>query len=790
MICRKAKDAFLLARNYTEETVKGMGAIQGQPGEKGEPGEGVPEGGTVGQVLVKKSDTDYDTEWQTPQSGSGNQDLNNFIADDQIDENTVWSSKKTDMEMQRVTANPVIRKNTVLLNTPQTSEGDIVLPDSINNYDELIFYSDVNHNSIKEGFISSIVIARPEYRFGYSNGWTNTYIMDSSSSDVLRRLVFGFVDEYTIRLTDVAASRLLSIYGVKYEEPAGTDDKKDKEYEKFVVFAVAGQSNAVGYDESLVDIGSKLAYVSRDTNRIKQLGFYGEDNLQIIDLGYCAQSMQDMRVNNRVGEANPGTKGLHLPLANLMLDYIPEDYGVLVLPISYGGTGFTGDKGSGTYSEELKKPTDADPKAGQGGQGTAILKWGTGTAYYQTLRDRIIHALKLNDKNLFAGIIWCQGENDMNDADTHYTKFREMTQGLFDELNAYEGGILKTRTPRGTFDKSIWYNMETVGYWYSQGQCQTIWNNYKAWNGDTYIEIPRDTESNDINGTGTTASIKAKHFGNNAYQKVIAPRVLQKMIDMNTFGKKVNVVEPEVDGGVEDTGGSTYFSNVPVVIDGEKVLEQSDLYTDTSSTVDFTIDDTGKCTLSEDIVTDLYVTKKPHIILGDVSKLDFEVKRSLYWLIIERDKDSDSLLVVGFGTRNTRLVSKIIGTSVEVVSEAPGNLGQNFPVGTRVRVYRNVDSSVSIYYKLPTNNSYVKWFDVEAYGLLPERVFGFACGISSYETTGAYNGELNVLFDNMRIQESTPFPNYQIYDIKISELEDLVSHLATKVTALEQAESP
>ena len=47
----------------------------GEPGPKGDPGEpgpaghGVPSGGTSGQVLTKKSGTDYDTEWKDPTGG-------------------------------------------------------------------------------------------------------------------------------------------------------------------------------------------------------------------------------------------------------------------------------------------------------------------------------------------------------------------------------------------------------------------------------------------------------------------------------------------------------------------------------------------------------------------------------------------------------------------------------------------------------------------------------------------------------------------------------------------------
>ena len=105
-----------------------------------------------------------------------------------------------------------------------------------------------------------------------------------------------------------------------------------------------------------------------------------------------------------------------------------------------------------------------------------------------------------------------------------------MTEALFASLNE-EG--LGNRVPKGIWDKDIWYNMETVSYWYTLEGCVKIWDNYKTWNPDTYIEIPREADSNEINGTGQTASVRGAHYGNNAFEKVVAPRVLQKMIDMN-----------------------------------------------------------------------------------------------------------------------------------------------------------------------------------------------------------------------------------------------------------------
>lgn len=41
----------------------------GPAGANGSPGVGVPVGGTAGQMLVKKSGTDYDTQWITPAAG-------------------------------------------------------------------------------------------------------------------------------------------------------------------------------------------------------------------------------------------------------------------------------------------------------------------------------------------------------------------------------------------------------------------------------------------------------------------------------------------------------------------------------------------------------------------------------------------------------------------------------------------------------------------------------------------------------------------------------------------------
>ena len=46
-----------------EKGLKGENGLNGKDGLNGEKGEGIPTGGTTGQFLKKKSNTDYEYEW-------------------------------------------------------------------------------------------------------------------------------------------------------------------------------------------------------------------------------------------------------------------------------------------------------------------------------------------------------------------------------------------------------------------------------------------------------------------------------------------------------------------------------------------------------------------------------------------------------------------------------------------------------------------------------------------------------------------------------------------------------
>lgn len=79
--------------------------------------------------------------------------------------------------------------------------------------------------------------------------------------------------------------------------------------EKYAVLAVVGQSNAVGYDESVI-----LSQNFPENDRLQQLGIYDESNLQIVPLHAHAHSWQDMRPFTNPHSEQQGTKAYTIHL--------------------------------------------------------------------------------------------------------------------------------------------------------------------------------------------------------------------------------------------------------------------------------------------------------------------------------------------------------------------------------------------------------------------------------------------------------------------------------------------
>lgn len=305
-------------------------------------------------------------------------------------------------------------------------------------------------------------------------------------------------------------------FSVKQQEGISQKDR-------FMVLVVAGQSNASGYDAT--GIGPEDA----TDPRVFQLsyGLRGAKNLDIIPLTADADDIDDY-----VNGATRSLKGIHLPLAQELLKSLPVDTRILVVPVSCTGTGFKLERPLGDYDEAGMKPNMKQDSRAQ-------LRWGTNSAYYRTMVDRVKYALNLNQDNKFLGVVWCQGEYDRNMTDGHYTAFTDMAQHFFSELNA---SGLGARTSFGTFDKRVWYTFSSTSNfmnWYSDSDASVLFSGYKQWNPDGFIHVPFNTPVNPENAGGGSS-----HFGYGSYRKIIAPAVAQCM-DEN--GSLFNGVTPHFD---------------------------------------------------------------------------------------------------------------------------------------------------------------------------------------------------------------------------------------------------
>lgn len=300
-----------------------------------------------------------------------------------------------------------------------------------------------------------------------------------------------------------------------------------KSYEKFVIVGVWGQSNAVGYDESV----ATLYDVPKYENRLFQVSCR-DDNLNIEPLTLCAKNIQNMesdiyrpeftaqiKESRKVFGLQDGryTKGIHLPLANLIADSIPDDYGVLIVPGAYGGQ---------SIASFLKTTTSSKGCAG---------------GYYA----RFIKAMKKamaqgaqSDKNILAGIIWCQGEQDSGEMTglAYKEKFSTLINDVKTDLASFAN-----RTAFNSLDK-IWYCYEYPLYFKKQKYGRDILTVQKDLLGiDNYVKV----DDNHPTNTATyTSSIKEAHYGQNYFRTHIAPSVFEKLKENGAF-LSAKISEPE-----------------------------------------------------------------------------------------------------------------------------------------------------------------------------------------------------------------------------------------------------
>lgn len=283
-----------------------------------------------------------------------------------------------------------------------------------------------------------------------------------------------------------------------------------------LVLIVAGQSNAVGYDESAIT-NDDIAQMS---DRALQLGFKGDNNLKYVQLQPCAENFQDMTSYGNPNSLSgySGTKGIALPLAYELLQHLPSDKKVIIIPAAYGGTGFDSSFVLGTYDETTMKPSSNN------------TRWGSDSPFYKAVRDRLKFVLDdTTIKAKFGGVVWCLGEHDGQKGKyvSWHQGFKPMVEQFATDFASYAD-----KSIYGKMDKSTWFVYETVGYWYKTSTnyiiCQMIWQEYRNWLGErNYTYITRSAKDNsDANGgTGKTSSTRGTHFGGSEFRLTVAPEV-------------------------------------------------------------------------------------------------------------------------------------------------------------------------------------------------------------------------------------------------------------------------
>ena len=219
---------------------------------------------------------------------------------------------------------------------------------------------------------------------------------------------------------------------------------------------------------------------------------------------------------------------------------------------------------------------------------------------------------------------------------------------------------------------------------------------------------------------------------------------MQKLIDMDTFTKKVNIIEKEVETPIiapEVDLDDKYHED-------ERLIADSDVTSRSEGTV-LTIDSNGNCTANKEL-RNSYATDKTHIIFKDFYKMEFKASRSMYWLVIEQDTDADSVVVVGFGKGyTTRTVQITKGTiSQTPIKEADGSKNKTFHKGHRIRIYRETNGNIVIYEK-GNSGIWYKWLEISSPNVLKEKVLGFCAGIAANEFSDSFATDDMKLFEEL-----------------------------------------
>lgn len=161
-----------------------------------------------------------------------------------------------------------------------------------------------------------------------------------------------------------------------------------------LIVIVAGQSNAVGYDETpwdADDIGA-IPYCYFDSQK-SHGGYTGAEPIPMYNPGI--DTYQDMQ---NVGSCGTRTKGIHYELAKRLIGLIPDEYELEIWGMAYGGSRLTGGNAGSVSGANLPENS---------------TKWNSDGALSIATGKRLgIHLSRIQPESKLIGFVWCQGEND------------------------------------------------------------------------------------------------------------------------------------------------------------------------------------------------------------------------------------------------------------------------------------------------------------------------------------------------------------------------------------------
>ncbi len=189
-----------------------------------------------------------------------------------------------------------------------------------------------------------------------------------------------------------------------------------------LIVIVAGQSNAVGYDETpwdKDDVGV-IPYCYFDAQ--KQHGDYsGAAPVPIHNPGIDTyQNMQDL------GSVGTRTKGIHYELAKRLIGLVPDEYELEIWGMAYGGSRLTGGNAGSVGGNNLPENS---------------TKWNSDGALSIATGKRIgVHLRAIQPESKLIGFVWCQGEND----GSSNVSVREYEQGWKNTIDTIQSNARQT----------------------------------------------------------------------------------------------------------------------------------------------------------------------------------------------------------------------------------------------------------------------------------------------------------------------------------------------------------